>query len=145
MLYSKVTATASGPAVVAVRPTVPERFAPGFVNVTVGAVESTVTVTTVVVFALPAASVMIARRSVLPVAPAACAFQEVVYGALATVAIRLQVEPDVALYSKRTLATPEAASAAFVAEMVACVPPMIAPALGTVSEPVGSTLSTRTV
>ncbi len=62
-LTSNETLTASGPAVVAVSPTVPARFAPGLLNVTVGAVESTCTVNGVVVRTLPALSVTRMRRS----------------------------------------------------------------------------------
>jgi hypothetical protein len=47
----------------AVNATVPERFAPGSSNVTVGAVESTCTTVVPVVRTLPASSVISSRRS----------------------------------------------------------------------------------
>ena len=59
----KVTETAAGPLVVAVSGTVPKMPVPGSARTTVGAVESTWTVTGAVVFTLPALSVMTSRRS----------------------------------------------------------------------------------
>ena len=57
------TLAASGPWTSASSWTVPDRFAPGFVSVTVGAVESTWTVTIELVRELPALSVATSWRS----------------------------------------------------------------------------------
>jgi len=60
---SKVTRAAGEPLVVAVRVTVPDRLAPGSSSTTIGAVESTDTVTGELIATFPAASVATARRS----------------------------------------------------------------------------------
>ena len=61
-----------------------------------------------------------------------------------TVAIGVQLFVPVGAYSNSTLATPEPESDAL-ATSDALGPPIVCPATGTVSEPVGFVLSTRTV
>ena len=73
------------PPVVAPSETVPESTAPGSVSVTLGPVESSVTGITVVVRALPAASVTTARISVAP-SGAVVEFQSAPYGAVVSLA-----------------------------------------------------------
>ena len=60
---SKTTCTAPLPLTVALSVTAPEMVAPGFVSTTVGAVTSTLKVTTAPVKVLPEPSVITGRRS----------------------------------------------------------------------------------
>ena len=131
------------PLVLAVSPTVPERTAPGSASVTPGPVESTVTMTTAVVWTLPAASVTIARISASP-SGAEVESQLAVYGAEVSLPTAVNEPAPNAFTSNATETTPDPLSAP---AAVSCTagPPTIAPGLGAVIEPVGCVLSSRVV